>query len=265
MYKGEKRPEDLVGAGGDDPVQIATYGYGVANFHLVDGEPERARELFEKVLAGRQWAAFGYIAAEAELARLRRAPEVAFENEQVRVLRVRYDAGQASILHAHPDRVIVALTPAQVRETLADGHVRELALPAGAVRLTPPLRHAVANLGGPFQTIEVELKPGAPALAAVDPGPLRKGATLEAEDDRVRVLRSKLGPRERVAMHGHGPRVLIPLTDIHVRVVDADGRSREANAAAGEVQWREAGRHAEQNLADHPGEAISVELKAAPR
>ena len=68
MYKGEKKPEELLGPK-DDPVDLATYGYGVANWHLYNGEPGRAREIFEKVVAGPQWNAFGYIAAEVELAR----------------------------------------------------------------------------------------------------------------------------------------------------------------------------------------------------
>ena len=70
MYKREKQPEELLG-GKDDPVDLATYGYGVGNWHLYNGEPARAREIFEKVVAGPQWNAFGYIAAEAELARMK--------------------------------------------------------------------------------------------------------------------------------------------------------------------------------------------------
>jgi tetratricopeptide (TPR) repeat protein len=70
MYKGEKRPEELLGPK-DDPVDLATYGYGVANWHLYNGESGRAREIFEKVVAGPQWNAFGYIAAEVELARMK--------------------------------------------------------------------------------------------------------------------------------------------------------------------------------------------------
>ena len=70
MYKGEKKPEELLGPR-DEPLDLATYGYGVANWHLSNGERERAREIFEKVVAGPQWNAFGYIAAEVELARLK--------------------------------------------------------------------------------------------------------------------------------------------------------------------------------------------------
>jgi tetratricopeptide (TPR) repeat protein len=49
----------------------STIGYGVGAWHLVEGRAERANEIFREVTATAGWAAFGYIAAEAELARLR--------------------------------------------------------------------------------------------------------------------------------------------------------------------------------------------------
>jgi hypothetical protein len=66
MYKGEIAPEELLAAG-DDPVQVATYGYGVGNWYLYNGQREKALEIFRQILAGPNKAAFGYIAAEVEL------------------------------------------------------------------------------------------------------------------------------------------------------------------------------------------------------
>lgn len=68
MYKGMVAAEDLLAADTADAVQVATYGYGVANWHLYNGRADRARELFQRILAGPNWAAFGFIAAEAEIA-----------------------------------------------------------------------------------------------------------------------------------------------------------------------------------------------------
>jgi dipeptidyl aminopeptidase/acylaminoacyl peptidase len=70
MYKGEKSPEELLGPR-DDGVELATYGYGVGNWYLVNGDEPRAVEVFRRVVAGSQWPAFGFIAAEADLARMR--------------------------------------------------------------------------------------------------------------------------------------------------------------------------------------------------
>lgn len=70
MYKGEKSPADLLGRG-DDGVGLATYGFGVGHWYLVNGQAAKAREVFERVLDGPQWAAFGFLAAEAELQRMK--------------------------------------------------------------------------------------------------------------------------------------------------------------------------------------------------
>ncbi len=71
MYKGLRKPEEVLGSDEQDPLQIATQGYGVGNFYLVNGDTERAKAIFKRVVAGSQWAAFGFIAAEADLARMK--------------------------------------------------------------------------------------------------------------------------------------------------------------------------------------------------
>ena len=70
MYKGAKKPEELL-APGRDPVSEATLAYGVANWHLYNGRKDEAKALFQKIITGPNWMPFGFIAAEAELARMR--------------------------------------------------------------------------------------------------------------------------------------------------------------------------------------------------
>ena len=69
MYKGEVAPDSLLRVDSADALEMATQGYGVGNWYLYNGDPGRAREVFRRVLDGNYWAAFGHIAAEAELAR----------------------------------------------------------------------------------------------------------------------------------------------------------------------------------------------------
>jgi tetratricopeptide (TPR) repeat protein len=69
MYKGLRTPGSVLNLNTADDVQIATQGYGVGNWYLVNGDKPKAREIFERVVAGRAWTAFGYIAAEADLKR----------------------------------------------------------------------------------------------------------------------------------------------------------------------------------------------------
>jgi tetratricopeptide (TPR) repeat protein len=72
MYKGLLPADSLMPADTEDPVQLATYGYGLANWYLVNGDPYTAGTLFRRILQGPNWAAFGYIAAESEVAGQRR-------------------------------------------------------------------------------------------------------------------------------------------------------------------------------------------------
>ena len=74
MYKGETGADALlssVKAGGLDG---ATVGYGVANWHLYHGRPAEAQKILSDIVEqnATQWAAFGYIASEAEIARMRK-------------------------------------------------------------------------------------------------------------------------------------------------------------------------------------------------
>ncbi|HRX01251.1 MAG TPA: tetratricopeptide repeat protein [Cyclobacteriaceae bacterium] len=72
MYQGKLQPEQLltVDPEADDyDLSLATQGYGVGNWYLYNGDTTKAIDIFEKVVAGKSFASFGFIAAEAELAR----------------------------------------------------------------------------------------------------------------------------------------------------------------------------------------------------
>jgi quercetin dioxygenase-like cupin family protein len=84
---------------------------------------------------------------------------------------------------------------------------------------------------------------------------------VEFENEKVRVLRITYGPNERSEMHTHPPKVAIFLTDQHSRHTYPDGRSEEARAKAGAVQYTEAWEHNPENMSDKPFELIAVELK----
>ena len=69
MYKGILPADSLLDPANAEALDLATQGYGLANWYLYNGDADRATELFQRVVAGDYWPAFGYIAAEAELAR----------------------------------------------------------------------------------------------------------------------------------------------------------------------------------------------------
>lgn len=66
LFADEVTADDLLGESPDDLAR-ATYGYGIGVWHLSHGRLDAATRSFETVIATPQWAAFGYLAAEAEL------------------------------------------------------------------------------------------------------------------------------------------------------------------------------------------------------
>ena len=72
LYKGEL-PVDSVLApsapiGGSGTAAVA---YGVGNWHQYNGRQAEAEAVYRRIIGSNQWASFGYIAAEAELARMK--------------------------------------------------------------------------------------------------------------------------------------------------------------------------------------------------
>jgi len=95
-----------------------------------------------------------------------------FENEYVRVTRVKYGAHQKGAMHSHaaPGGVIVTLTDQDARVTGRDGSTRELHYKAGQPRwaaatpgkdLSTYSAHAEENLGDrPFELVRIDPKIG---------------------------------------------------------------------------------------------------------
>lgn len=74
FYKGKLQASDLLNLDPDMGVSdkllsMVTQGYGVGNYYLYEGDTTRARAIFEDMMETGYWAAFGFIAAEAELNR----------------------------------------------------------------------------------------------------------------------------------------------------------------------------------------------------
>jgi quercetin dioxygenase-like cupin family protein len=85
--------------------------------------------------------------------------------------------------------------------------------------------------------------------------------TVELENNRVRVLRIRYGPREVSVMHNHPAAVAVFLTDGHARFTLPQGKTEEQTIRAGAVVAYPAGDHLPENLSDQPLELVLVELK----
>jgi mannose-6-phosphate isomerase-like protein (cupin superfamily) len=91
----------------------------------------------------------------------------------------------------------------------------------------------------------------------VDP----KHYSVEAENDRVRILRARYGAHEKSAMHTHPATVAVFLKDGRVRMTYPDGRSEERIMRAGQTTFSEPEEHLPENLGDSPMEVVLIELK----
>jgi tetratricopeptide (TPR) repeat protein len=70
LYKGERTVEDVLKTAPEGAAGSAIR-YGVSAWHLYNGRTAEARKMWEALTSGPDWPSFGFIAAEAELARTR--------------------------------------------------------------------------------------------------------------------------------------------------------------------------------------------------
>lgn len=89
------------------------------------------------------------------------------------------------------------------------------------------------------------------------------GVTVEFENDRVRVLRSRHSSREKHPTVSRRDRLIIYLNEGHIRRAgDAKrGNPEEIRRKFGDVVWRNHSQHEIENVKDTDHEVIIVELK----
>jgi quercetin dioxygenase-like cupin family protein len=84
---------------------------------------------------------------------------VEFENEHVRIVRIKYGPGEKSVMHEHPPAVAVFLSDGKAQFTLEDGSTVDAPVVAGTAQWEAAGKHLPANVGdAPFEVVLVELK-----------------------------------------------------------------------------------------------------------
>jgi len=71
FYKGELTEEEISKDINLEDSADAAIAYGLANWHYYNGDKDKAKDMFEKMLNAKSWGSFGYIAAEADLAAMK--------------------------------------------------------------------------------------------------------------------------------------------------------------------------------------------------
>jgi quercetin dioxygenase-like cupin family protein len=85
--------------------------------------------------------------------------KVISENDQVRVLRIHYGPHSKSVMHSHPDGVVVFLNGGKVKFTYPDGKTEIREMKPGEAQYTPHTVHLPENVSDKsMDAVRVELK-----------------------------------------------------------------------------------------------------------
>jgi hypothetical protein len=92
---------------------------------------------------------------------------------------------------------------------------------------------------------------------AAPPGPAN--AAVEFENDSIVVVRIRMAPHEKTPMHEiASARLVVWLTEAHLRDTHPDGSSDEIRRRPGDIDWVGVQRHAGENLSHEPLEFLAV-------
>jgi quercetin dioxygenase-like cupin family protein len=157
---------------GESPVQENHAGEvvcGDAGAHLPENVADKDAEVillelknrktFDNVQTGKSISVSPASNAPDAIAADSRHYSVQFENDAVRLLRIKFEAGEKSAMHAHPAYCSVILTASVFKMTLADGSVSSNETQPGAVGCVDAEVHLPENTGkNPAEGILIEFK-----------------------------------------------------------------------------------------------------------
>jgi hypothetical protein len=101
-----------------------------------------------------------------------------------------------------------------------------------------------------------------PSSAPSPAGPA--DAKVEFENEAIIVVRVRMAPHEKTPMHDiTSARLVVWLTDAHLRDTIPDGSANEIHRRAGTIDWVGVQRHAGENLSHEPLEFLAIIPKGA--
>ncbi len=84
---------------------------------------------------------------------------VEFENDRIRVIRIKYGPGEKSVMHTHGPNMAVLLSDTKSRMTFPDGTSEETTTTAGGIQWADAGEHLPENLSdSPVELVLIELK-----------------------------------------------------------------------------------------------------------
>lgn len=84
---------------------------------------------------------------------------VEFENDRIRIIRIKYGAGEKSVMHSHGPNAAIFLSDGGVRMHFPDGSSEDVVQKTGVTQWSDGGDHLPENLSnGPLEVVLVELK-----------------------------------------------------------------------------------------------------------
>jgi len=119
--------------------------------------------MFKKIIITISFLAAAYLSAPTMAENAVKADPkhytVEFENDKVRVIRIKYGPGEKSVMHSHGPNVAVFLTSNTTRMTLPDGTSGEATNEVGATQWDDGGEHLPENLSDqPLELVLIEVK-----------------------------------------------------------------------------------------------------------
>ena len=206
--------------------------------------------------------------------------KVEFENEQIRVTRVRYAPHAKSPMHSHTGRIVVPVTDTHTRATTQGGASNEATRRAGDIYWGDSVTHQGENLlDSPIEVIEIEVKratsPSIPEAAnTIDAWKLKEPVPVEQEphhhvvfqNQYVRVLDVLFPPGDPSLFHTHSnDNVSVALSGDKTKAQPWGGEwSAPAEVVPGQVGFRKAAgqpyTHRVGSAGTQPFHVIDVEI-----
>lgn len=186
------------------------------------------------------------------------------ENASVRVLKIDYAAGAKSVMHQHPDSIVIPLGNSKVRFATPDGKSEDMDMASESALYTPAGPHNPTNIGtGRIDAILVEFKTPAPGKATLPSS--RPGMSLKvlAEGPRAAAYRSTAASTfsEAAGTKHDFDQVVIALGPTPLSL-SVDGKPAKTTWARGDVQFIGRGvAHESKNTSGKPEDMLIVAIK----
>ena len=190
--------------------------------------------------------------------------KVLIDNASVRVLEINYAPGGKSVMHEHPDSIVVPLTASKVEFTLPEGKTQTEDMAKDSAQYSPAGKHNPKNVGTtPVHAILVEFKGAAPGHAALPAN--RPGLQLKtlAEGPRGSAYLSTAGPdfSEPAGTKHDFDQVVIALGAAPLSL-SIDGKPAKTAWKRGDTQFIGRGvAHEAKNTGGKPSDMVIVAIK----